>query len=144
MTIKINMKNRNHVRGSIILTQIIKFGVVGIVGFITNAGIVVYFSSNIGPIYSQMIAFPVAVFITWLLNRNYTFGISRYSWRQEFYRYLLGNLLGWAINNGTYFFLILNVSFVYQNPLIAVAAGSLSGMILNFIFSRRVFTNETY
>jgi putative flippase GtrA len=113
------------------------FGVVGIAGFLVNAGIVEAMAHPIGPGWAQLLAFPVAASVTWWLNRRYTFGASRNSWQLEWMRYLASNLVGWSANNGAYFSLIFSYSFVYQHPAIAVATGSLAGMVFNFIFSKR-------
>jgi len=116
--------------------QIIRFGVVGVVGFVINAGMVAWLAHSIGPVLAQVMAFPVAVSVTWLLNRQYTFGVSQHVWHREWMHYITGNTLGWITNNGIYFFLILKIPEIYQNPSIAVAAGSLAGMTFNFIISK--------
>jgi putative flippase GtrA len=47
------------------------------------------------------------------------------------------NLVGFAFNYGTYAALVAGVAFVAQYPVIGVAAGSLAGMLGNFLLSRR-------
>lgn len=123
--------------GSSLWPQMLCFGVVGTVGFLVNAGIVVTLAHPIGPGWAQLLAFPAAASVTWWLNRRYTFGASRNSWQGEWMRYLASNFVGWLANNGTYFFMILSYSFVYHHPAIAVAIGSLAGMVFNFVFSKR-------
>lgn len=119
-----------------LLDHILRFAAVGIVGFIINASIVAYFSTKLGPIMSQALAFPAAVTATWLLNRQYTFGASKHSWHMEWARYVSANALGWSTNNGVYFFLIFRFYETNHNPVLAVAAGSLAGMTFNFIISK--------
>ena len=117
-------------------SQILRFGVVGVIGFIINAGMVELFAPNIGLILAQVFAFPAAVTATWWLNQRYTFGKSRYAWHHELLRYIAANALGWVANNGIYFFMILKFSLIQNHPSLAVAAGSLAGMIFNFSFSK--------
>ena len=125
-------KQRRH-----ICTQIFCFGVVGVIGFAVNAGIVEGLTRFIGPIWAQMPAFPVAASVTWWLNRRYTFGASRYIWHKEWLRYMASNSLGWCVNNGTYFILVVQYSLMYKQPALAVAAGSIVGMFFNFIASKK-------
>jgi putative flippase GtrA len=47
------------------------------------------------------------------------------------------NLVGFAFNYGTYAALVATVALVAQHPVIGVAAGSLAGMMGNFLLSRR-------
>lgn len=123
--------------GSSLWFQMLCFGVVGIMGFLVNAGIVEALARPMGPGWAQLLAFPAAASVTWWLNRRYTFGASRDAWQREWARYLASNVVGWLANNGAYFSMILSYPFVYRHPVIAVAAGSLAGMVFNFMFSKR-------
>lgn len=116
--------------------QFLRFGVVGVIGFVVNAGLVEWLARDVGPIWAQCLAFPVAVTVTWWLNRRYTFGASGRAIHHEWLRFVLANSLGWLANNGTYFWLVLNVGWAFDRPSLAVAAGSLAGMFLNFGASR--------
>lgn len=125
-----------------LLRQIWRFGLVGVVGYLVNAGLVEAFVLNMGPVRAQSLAFPAAVSVTWWLNRRFTFGASGHAPHHEWLRYVLANALGWMVNNGAYLWMIFSVSLAYQHPAIAVAVGSLAGMILNFSTSRLlVFKN---
>jgi putative flippase GtrA len=119
-----------------IARQLFTFTIVGVVGFVVDAGIVESLKHCVGPLAAQLVAFPVASSVTWALNRKFTFGASQLSIVREWLRYVLANLLGWAANNGTYAWLIFQVSVTYQHPVIAVAAGSIAGMFFNFGASR--------
>ena len=129
--------------GSSLWPQMLSFGVVGMVGFLVNAGIVEALAPRIGPGWAQSLAFPVAASATWWLNRRYTFGASRNSWQREWMWYLAANFVGWLANNGTYFLMIFSYSFIYHHPAIAVATGSLGGMVFNFIFSKRFVFDQS-
>jgi putative flippase GtrA len=125
--------------------QFFRFAIVGVIGFVVNAGVVAIATSKygFGPLQAQFIAFPIAVTVTWFLNRQYTFSASRHALHHEWLRYILANSLGWVANNGVYALLVLISVFVYRHPIIAVAAGALSGMMFNFFSSRMlVFQGE--
>lgn len=118
------------------LRQFFRFFLVGTAGFLVNAGIVELLAHSAKPITAQILAFPVAVTVTWWLNRRYTFGASRHAIHHEWLRYAFGNLLGWTANNGVYVWYVLHSAVAYRHPSIAVAAGSIAGMFLNFAMSR--------
>ncbi|MBD9358681.1 bifunctional glycosyltransferase family 2/GtrA family protein [Methylomonas albis] len=121
-----------------LLGQMWRFGLVGIVGYIVNAGLVESLVQNMGPLRAQMLAFPAAVTVTWWLNRRFTFGASHHAIHHEWLRYVLANMFGWTANNGAYLWMIFSVPMAYQHPALAVAAGSLAGMVLNFSASRLI------
>jgi putative flippase GtrA len=121
-----------------LLQQIWRFALVGVVGYIVNAGIVEALAPGVGPIWAQVFAFPVAVTVTWWLNRRYTFGASHRAIHHEWLRFVLANALGWIANNGAYVWMIFSMPLAYKHPALAVAVGSLAGMILNFTMSRQI------
>ncbi|QPK61961.1 GtrA family protein [Methylomonas sp. LL1] len=131
-------KDSLHTRNNDLLGQMWRFGLVGIVGYIVNAGLVESLVLNMGPIRAQMLAFPAAVSVTWWLNRTFTFGASQHGIHQEWLRYVLANMLGWAANNGAYLWMIFSIPMAYRHPALAVAVGSLAGMVLNFSASRLI------
>jgi len=118
------------------LSQLWRFGQVGVVGFIANAGIVELMAHLVGPVWAQVIAFPIAATLTWYLNRRYTFGASGRKAHHEWLRYFLSNTLGWGANNASYFILVFHSSVVFEHPAIGVAAGSVAGLSFNFLMSR--------
>lgn len=117
--------------------QFLRFAVVGVIGFAVNAGLVEWLATYVGPLWAQCMAFPVAVTVTWSLNRRYTFAASEGTVTREWLRYAMANTLGWLANNGTYVWMIFNFATAYEHPAIAVAAGSLAGMLFNFWISRQ-------
>lgn len=135
---KLNARNDD------LLRQIWRFGLVGIVGYIVNAGLVESLVLKMGPIHAQMLAFPAAVSVTWWLNRRFTFGASHHRLHHEWLRYVLANMLGWAANNGAYLWMIFSVPLTYRHPALAVAVGSLAGMVLNFSASRLIVFKKVH
>ena len=51
--------------------------------------------------------------------------------------FLLINLVGFACNYGTYAALIATSPLVARHPVLGVAAGSLAGLMWNFLLVRR-------
>ncbi len=122
-------------RGSVV-DHMLRFGTVGVIGLIINVSIVVSLAPRLGAIAAQAVAFPAAASATWWLNRRHTFGASSRTWHAEWLRYVSANMIGWMANNGVFLFLIFEFAGIHRNPAIAVAAGSLAGMIFNFAISR--------
>jgi putative flippase GtrA len=121
---------------STLLRQVWYFGVVGTVGFVVNAALVEALVNVAGVVWAQAIAFPVAVTVTWWLNRKYTFGASKHAVQYELLRYVLANSLGWVANNGVYVALVLTLPFARIHPAIAVAGGTAAGVAFNFCMTR--------
>ena len=117
------------------------FGIVGTSGFLVDAAIVFVLTHvGMGALPAQAMAFAVAVTITWLGNRFWTFRdrAGRLSLSREWARYVSANTVGWLVNNGVYTLLVLLVPFVAREPVWAVAAGSLAGLAFNYNAARRV------
>ena len=92
----------------------------------------------IGLFYGRVVSFLAAVLATWLLNRRWTFRHcpSGLASSREFAVYLVLMLVGGAVNYAVYVGLVVSYQLVLQHPVIGVAAGSLAGMLINFLASR--------
>lgn len=124
--------------------QLYRFAGVGIIGFIIDAGIVFLLTqASIDPIMAQLVAFSVAVTGTWWLNRKHTFAhAAGESIGKEWFRYVLANGVGGAINNGVYMLLVIHIAWIYHYPVVGVACGSLAGMFFNFFASKHIVFNS--
>lgn len=121
--------------------QLLQFGISGVAGFLVDAGIVALCTNTAGmtPIPSQAIAFSVAVTVTWMINRNWTFAEhASAKWRQEWIRYVAANSVGAVVNNLVFSLLIVTMTLFRNNPTYAVAAGSVAGMFFNFTSSKKL------
>ena len=121
--------------------RLLAFGVVGTVGFLVDAGVVLGLTGlGMGVLSAQALAFLAAVTVTWFGNRSWTFRdrAGRLRLSAEWARYVSANILGWCVNNGVYALLVLTVPLAMHNPVWAVAAGSLAGLTFNYTASRRV------
>jgi putative flippase GtrA len=119
--------------------QFLRFGVVGTIGFIVDTG-VLYLGLALGlGLYSgRALSYVVAASANWALNRAWTFrGQGDAPALRQWVAFLVVNLVGFACNYGTYAALVAGVPLVAEHPVLGVAAGSLAGMVGNFLLSRR-------
>jgi putative flippase GtrA len=121
------------------LVQFLRFGVVGVVGFLVDTATVYGLRASLGLYSAGAVAYVVAASGNWLLNRLWTFrgkgsGPAHHQWAL----FMVTNLLGFALNRGTYALLVTFVVLCAEQPVYAVAAGAVVGMFLNFHMSRSV------
>ncbi len=122
-----------------LLGEFIRFGMVGTLGFLVDAGVLLaMLRLGLGPWVGRIISYICAATATYTLNRLWTFRAAEQnaSWRQ-WGLFLLLNLSGFAFNYGAYALLLLTVPLVLAQPVLGVAAGALAGMFANFFVSRR-------
>jgi putative flippase GtrA len=118
------------------------FAVAGTAGFLVDVVVLLLCNIVVGPHLGRLLSFTAAVVTTWRVNRKHTFSYSGdSSLLREFIRYYTTALGGGAINILSYSAVVklFDLSPVWL-PL-AVAFGSLSGMIVNFLLAKHfVFT----
>ena len=127
--------------------QFLRFGVVGTIGFVVDTAVLYAgLALGLGLYGGRAVSYLAAATTTWALNRAWTFrdqgqgqgqGQGRSPVIRQWALFVAINLVGFAFNYGTYAALIASVAFVAQYPVIGVAAGSLAGMLGNFLLSRR-------
>jgi putative flippase GtrA len=118
--------------------QFLRFACVGALTFFVDAGALTAVLALLpGRFYfGRVISYLAAASAGWWLNRRFTFEVGGARWRQ-WLRYLIANLSGGAANYAVYAVLIAVVPLCRTYPVVAVAAGSLAGLVLNFATSRR-------
>ena len=121
------------------LIQFMKFGVVGATGFVLDTIAVYALRGSLGLIGAGMVAYVIAASGNWVCNRLWTFrgqgsGPAHHQWA----KFLATNLVGFALNRGTYALLVTFVAAAANQPVIATASGAIAGMFINFSLSRRV------
>ncbi|NVM75099.1 putative flippase GtrA [Duganella sp. SG902] len=91
------------------------------------------------PFYlARLVSFLCAVYFTWQVNRRWTFAaetVAPATW-MEWWRYLGAMLGGGAVNYLVSAVAVHLLPAWPLTPLLAVAAGSLAGMSLNFISAK--------
>lgn len=118
--------------------RIVRFGLVGIAGFVVDAGLLYLLVDWIGPFWGRVFSFLSAAVTTWLLNRSFTFADRRSSlslWR-ELTRYLFAMFAGGVVNFAAYSLVILNAGDKGFWPVLSVASGSVAGMGVNLALAR--------
>jgi putative flippase GtrA len=121
--------------------QLITFGLIGACAFLVDASVLML-SVRFGgaDLYlGRVVSFLCAATFTWWLNRTITFrGLNAGSIPAQWLRYLSVNAVGGLVNFGCYALLVANIPSMTAYPVIAVGAGSLSGLAINFILSREL------
>lgn len=117
-----------------LLRQFFIFGLVGTAAFLVDVAVLYALREFLGLFVARIVSFLVATLFTWSVNRTLTFanGRSRLSPHAEFLRYLLFVLGGGGVNLLTYTWLVTSVALVASHPFLGVAAGSITGMLVNF------------
>ena len=123
------------------MNQFLRFCVVGAIGFVIDAGIlqalVTGMSAN--PYSARVVSFLAAASGTWLLNRHYTFEVSKKPTSAEWLRYVGFMIVGALVNYGAYALGIAYSGMVRAQPWLGVAIGSVAGLGVNFTTSRVLF-----
>ncbi len=123
-----------------LVAQLLKFGVVGGLGFVWDAATVYGLRPLIGLTAAAIAAYLVAATMNWLLNRAWTFrgqGDDKPPLRQ-WLEFLAANIPGFAINRCVVFTLFWLSPLCFAVPILALAPGSLAGMVANFLLSRHM------
>lgn len=132
---------------SVRLVLLFRFGLVGTLGFLVDAGVVLVFAKflNIDPIFSRIPAWLTAVSTTYVFNINFTFREKNSSLEnsrkrpKRYILYVLSQLCGGAIN--VLVFSVL-VSFIGANWFMSLVIGTLFGLIINFYGASVVVKNK--
>ena len=113
------------------------FSAIGVVGFLVDGGVLQALVSLAGmsPYQARFVSFPIAVFVTWALNRRFTFasadGPSMSGWA-SFIRYLAFSLVGIAVNLAVYLSLLYAVDAFRALPIIPLAIASVAALFVNY------------
>jgi putative flippase GtrA len=128
--------------------QMLRFGIVGGIGFLVDAGVLtLMLALGLGPYSGRVVSFLAAATTTWALNRSFTFRRDSPSPTHpagEWLAYLGLMVIGGLVNYGTYALAVAILDPVARHPVIGVALGSIAGMAINFwtsktmVFERKV------
>lgn len=125
------------------MKQLAQFGMAGTVGYLVDAGVLLAVTNNTGPYLGRFLSFAAALTSTWLINRSLTFRHQRTGapLYREYSLYALTALGGGAVNVVCYSLLVYLFELQKYLLPIAVAVGSLAGMLVNFRLSRAFVFN---
>ncbi len=123
--------------------QIIRFAGVGSVGFVVDFMLTWGLTRQLGlqPAFSRIIAILVAMSVTYLLNRRFTFQARHGQRGREVTRYFAVNVTGATVNYGVFRLCLLVAPLLGLAPTSvftlgpAIVAGSGSAMCLNYLGS---------
>ena len=130
-------------------SRIIRFGLVGTAGFVVNEAAlwVMLTLVHLDRYTAQIPAFFVAVTFTWWGNRVLTFRehAAQTSLLREWAKFVVANGLGAVANYLLYASLVGFGPYPVNIPYIALAAGTLLGLVFNFTMSKRfVFRGSSH
>lgn len=125
--------------------RVLRFASVGVVGFVVDAGLLVVLAAGGANVYgARLVSFPVAVTLTWYLNRAWSFDVYATDRPlREYLSYFSVQVVA-ALANFVIYAMLLR--FVLgerlQMAFAALAVGAIAGMVINYLGSRRiVFVN---
>ena len=123
-----------------LMVQFLAFGLVGTLGFLVDSAVLLgALAAGLGLYDGRAVSYVAAATTTWALNRAFTFrDAPAAAAGRQWALFLLVNLLGFAMNYGTYAALIEFVPMVAAHPVLGVAAGAIAGMFGNFVLSRQL------
>ena len=117
--------------------QLIWFCVAGVLGFLIELSILqVGISMSVGPIWPRLLSLPMAIWATFLVNKNLSFKMEAKRDNHYFFSYFIGMLLGAALNFGVYTVAVISGIAPALSLAIAVATTA----IFNFATSRFIFS----
>jgi putative flippase GtrA len=127
--------------------QLLHFSIAGSLGFLIDASITQSLVRFVGsdPFLARAVAVCLAILFTFGYNRAITFAGqgSERRW-QQFARYLAGNSVGLIANYAVFVACLAVWPWLRTWPALAVAAGALAGMGVNFVAARDlVFKRST-
>jgi putative flippase GtrA len=126
-------------RHHILAGQMLRFGVVGVFGFMVDTTIVYLLRGSVGLYWAGLVSFLVAASANWALHRAWTFrGRGSGPRHRQWAKFLAANLLGFMLNRGAYAALVTFSLLCAKNPVLATAGGAVAGMAVNFVLSRQL------
>lgn len=129
------------------MRELTLFCIGGVLGFVVDAGVLQLLVTGLAwdRFSARLISFLCAATATWLFNRNYTFrGTRNHSRFGEWLRYVLAMSGGFACNFATYSALVLAYNIDKHWLVLAVAAGSVAGLGVNYLASRYWIYRKTH
>lgn len=137
--------------------QFLTFALIGVGGLLVDmaALFVAMHLLMLDPYGGRVFSYLMAATFTWYMNRRYTFiGVSRRAAIRQWARFIAANAVGAMVNYAVYVLVLKTGPVVVAAvglwpelvasllPYAGVAAGSVSGLVFNFVLSKKlVFRN---
>lgn len=119
--------------------QFLRFCAVGGIGFLVDAGLLwlLLQATALGPYGARVLSFLAAATVTWSIHRRFTFPDAPRTRRgRQWLHFVAVNGGGAFVNYGVFAVLVATTDVFAQNPVLAVAAGSVVALIVNFLANR--------
>lgn len=126
---------------TIIDSTVFRFVVVGVIGFTIDSSVMLLLMQyGISPFIARIPSFTAAVFVTWLLNRIYSFKSATVitNIQSEGAAYFVIQTLGAGVNYLTFAAVLLMPVSTLNNPLIALLIAAAAGMVFNFFGLKKI------
>lgn len=118
--------------------QFMRFGLVGAAGFVVDTGVVYGLRGTVGIYAAGAVAYLFSASFTWFFNRLWAFRDSAHQPAgRQWAIFLVTQSVGFVVNRGVFAVLVTTSALCAEHPVIAIFAGMLAGMFLNFGFARR-------
>jgi putative flippase GtrA len=122
-----------------VITQFLRFAIVGAIGFVIDTATVYAVRGLLGLYGAGLAGYVTAATGNWLFNREWTFrGQGSGPAHRQWAMFMVANLAGFVLNRGSYALLVTFASMAARQPVIAIAVGAVAGMFVNFSLSRRL------
>ena len=125
-------------------SRFLRFALVGGTGFFVNEAVlfVLLRVFAVEPYTAGVLAFAVTVTYTWLGNRILTFrdkaAHGARAMFEEWMKFVAANTVGFVANYSVYVALITFGRSPLNSPYLALACGTLAGLLFNFTLSQRL------
>lgn len=116
----------------------LSFVIIGAIGFVIDATILTLLlhSSDLTLLSSRIFSFSGATFVTWLLNRTYTFKLNTKKTIYkglEYLKYISVQLFGALLNLLVFITIIWLQPDLISIPVIPLAIGAFFGLLFNYL-----------
>ncbi|WP_223071480.1 GtrA family protein [Erythrobacter sp. SCSIO 43205] len=125
------------------ISRFLRFALVGAAGFVVDvAALYASFALGAGVYLGRVISYLCAATFTWGGNRRFTFASELPPSFGEWARFLIANASGGLVNYATYAALVSWGPGLLAQPALAVACGSIAGLVVNYLASSRFVFNQ--
>jgi putative flippase GtrA len=117
----------------------IRFGIVGAFGFCWDTATVYATKAHFGLYIAGALGFLVAATANWMMNRWWTFRHRAHAAAHvQWLKFLAANFIGFIFNRGTFFTLVALSALCRAQPVLAIIAGTVAGLVFNYILSKKL------
>src|SRR5579863_3033947 len=123
---------------SLTARQFAVFSLIGVAAFLVDSGVLYALLPLLANRFAvaRLLSWFCAVSFTWALNYQLTFRYRAGSLPLSWLKYVFANLLGGAVNYGVSLTSVALSAAARDHLIIAVALGSLAGLLFNFLASK--------